>query len=102
MRKKLPLIIIAVIVVILGAAIMTKPDDADLRKETADYTAAEIQKLMPAESYAPGIANNIAEIAVVKSITIEDKLLWKEVVFSFNGTTRTLGHGYFGSFHPAY
>lgn len=100
-KKNLPTIVTAIIVVAIVTLFVTKPEDEDLKRESIGYAKAEVEKEMPDNDFKMGVVERIAERAIENSITIEDKFLWKEVVYSFNGKTRTLGYGYFSNFHPS-
>ncbi len=99
-KKNVPTIITAIIVLVIVSLFVTKPDDESLRRESASYAKTEIEKDMPGNDFNAALVERIAEKSIDNSITFEDKFLWKEVIYSFNGKSKTLGYGYFNGFHP--
>ena len=91
MKRLLQFILVLLLIAIV--AIFTIPSDA-LCKEKASkkLEAYLINKVRP--EYAMG--ESLIRLAIKSGVSVEDKILYKEITFSFRGEKRTIGYGLFG------
>lgn len=75
-------------------AFFTKPDDISCTEKAVAQIRGELQNQVKGVKIE-GIAGTIADFAIKKAIRIEDKILYKEIYFDWNGKNRVVGYGLF-------
>ncbi len=76
-------------------AFFTKPDDSVCIDKGVAQIRSELQEKVSGIKIE-GLAGDIADLAIKKAIRIEDKILYKEILFDWNKTPRVVGYGLFG------
>lgn len=91
-------IVIAIVVVILGIFLFTKPSDESCRSEAMKIVNADLPKV-PGYS-DPNAAATLPATAQADKLLITDRFLWKDISYVYPSTVKKIGKGYLGSFHP--
>lgn len=76
-------------------AFFMKPDDAVCIDRGVAQIRSELQEKVSGIKIE-GLAGEIADLAIKKAIRVEDKILYKEILFTWNDTPRVVGYGLFG------
>ena len=85
-------VIIGLLVLVL-IAFVTKPSDEKCKEKASVEVEQKLKKEVNSES---NFVNRIIEVASTNKVWVEDKVLYKEINFTFKGKTKKIGYGVFG------
>lgn len=84
--KKLTIFIVIVSIILL-IAFISKPSDPECRQVATDHKM---------QSYDALLFEGLARKIVTKNISIKDRIIYKEINFSYDGSTFNIGWAAFG------
>jgi hypothetical protein len=95
--KRSLIIAFILLFVITIIAYVTKPSDSNCRSVAESHMKNKLEGKMNGFRYA--LVERLAERTVENGISINDKVLYKQITFTFSGNTKDIGWGAFGNVH---
>lgn len=94
-------ILTLLLLLIVGFAIgfFSKPEDQECLMAAEPVLSEQIKDKMPDKDFNFVLVENLAKLRIKKGLSVNDKLLYKEIKFTLKGITKTIGYGYLWTVH---
>lgn len=92
-KMRTTLKVIIGLLVLIFIAFVTKPSDETCKEKASVEVEQKLKKEVNSDM---NLVNRMIEVASANKVWVEDKILYKEINFTFDGKTRNIGYGMFG------